>query len=52
MKDSMEQQWNSFIETPRTKSSLVKLDQILAERLKAFLQAKHDEERQINTKSA
>jgi hypothetical protein len=51
MKESMEKQWYVYIETPRTKSSLVKLDQILAERLKAFMKAKYTTELHLNNNS-
>lgn len=40
MNESLEQQWFTYLETPRSKSEPVKLDQILAERLQAFMKAR------------
>lgn len=40
MNESLEQQWLMYLETPRTVSSPVKLDVILAERLRAFRRAR------------
>lgn len=40
MNDSLNQPWFTYLETPRSKSEPVKLDQILAERLQAFMKAR------------
>ncbi len=40
MNESLDNQWLKYLETPRTASNPVKLDQILAERLKAFMKAR------------
>lgn len=40
MNDSLNNPWFTYLETPRSKSDPVKLDQILAERLQAFMKAR------------
>lgn len=40
MKDTMEKQWLSYLETPRTKEQPVKLDRILSERMESFLRTR------------
>ena len=40
MNDSLNQPWFTYLETPRSESVPVKLDQILAERLQAFMKAR------------
>lgn len=40
MKNIVNQQWFHYQETPLRKSSPVKLDRILEERMKAFIKAK------------
>lgn len=48
MNNSLEQCF-TYLETPRTSSEPVKLDQILAERLQAFLKARKVKPYRINT---
>ncbi len=40
MNESLDNTWFTYLETPRTESGPVKLDQILAERLRAFIKAR------------
>lgn len=40
MHDSTQHNWLRYVETPRQASSPVKLDQILTERMDAFLRAR------------
>ncbi len=40
MKNTVKQQWYHYQETPYRKSSPVKLDRILEDRMKAFIKAK------------
>lgn len=40
MNESLDNKWLQYLETPRAASNPVKLDQILAERLKTFLKAR------------
>jgi hypothetical protein len=49
MNDSINNQWFRYLETPRSKSNPVKLDQILAERLQAFLKARKVKPYRIKT---
>ena len=40
MNETLNNQWLQYLETPRSKSEPVKLDRILAERMRAFLKAR------------
>lgn len=40
MNESLENQWLQYLEIPRRQSEPVKLDAILAERMKAFMKAR------------
>lgn len=40
MNESLDNQWFTYLETPRRDNGPVKLDQILAERLQAFMKAR------------
>lgn len=41
MDKSFENEWRQYLQTPRSKSGPVKLDRILAERMRAFLRARN-----------
>lgn len=51
MNDSLNNQWFTYLEIPRSKSEPVKLDQILAERLQAFMKARKVKPYRIKNKS-
>lgn len=40
MNESLENQWLQYLEIPRRQSEPVKLDKILAERMRAFMKAR------------
>lgn len=40
MNETLDNAWQQYLEIPRRQSEPVKLDKILAERMKAFLRAK------------
>ena len=40
MNESLENQWQQYIEIPRRQSEPVKLDEILAQRMRTFIRAR------------